>query len=294
MVIRTRKSIFVLVWLFFGLGLAGPVFSEEAGSLLFAGPNTIHYSTHVVKPILEAQHNVDPLSLFLKVSNILTDPEKGIGFNRLDPNDFFIYNWLGKIGLGFLYTLNLSPEKKRILQQWPEQFMQKNPADVFFAPSADEIIRSRAAFGCTHYARAFIAVVKALGLVKNPGNLRLVISCKADDYATALGKRDYQKTINGHQFVLIKIGSKWVAINTSKGEGIALPKDFSPEAVRPPRNIPIQFPSYPGVVFLIRKIGRDYNDDCRDNSLSALMNISRSGDPQNPEFLWERFNFEAE
>ena len=45
---------------------------------------------------------------------------------------------------------------------------------------------------------------------------------------------------------------------------------------------------YPGVVFLIRKIGTDYNDDCGDNSLTALMNISRSGDSQHAEFLWER------
>ena len=42
---------------------------------------------------------------------------------------------------------------------------------IFFAPSADDIIKTKAAFGCSHYARSFIAVVKALGLIDNPENL---------------------------------------------------------------------------------------------------------------------------
>lgn len=136
---------------------------------------------------------------------------------------------------------------------------------------------------------AFIAVVKALNLVKNPEDLRYVISCKADDYNQAMEKKDLKRTINGHQFVMMKIGSRWIAINTTKGKSTAMPEGFSPDSCMPPLNIPIKFESYHGVVLLIRKIGRDYNDDCGDNSLTALMNISRSGDPRNPDFLWNRF-----
>jgi len=186
-------------------------------------------------------------------------------------------------------TFNLSSEQKKNLKAWHSKFMQKNPADVFFAPSADEIIRTKAAFGCSHYARSFIAVVKALGLVDKPEDLRYVISSKADNYNQALEKMDSEMTINGHQFVIVKIASKWIAINTSKTEWTAMPEGFSPDFLNPPQNIPIWFESYLDVTFLLRKIGKDYNDDCNDNSLAALMNISRSGDAQDSNFKWERF-----
>ena len=68
-----------------------------------------------------------------------------------------------------------------------------------------------------------------------------------------------------------------------------MPVGFSPDSLSPPQNIPIRFESYPDVTFLLRKIGKDYNDDCNDNSLAALMNISRSGDAQDSNFKWERF-----
>ena len=170
--------------------------------------------------------------------------------------------------------------------------MQANPADVFFAPSADEIIGTRAAFGCTHYARAFMAVVKALDLISIPEDLRYVIASKADDYNCALEDQDLRATINGHQFVIVRIGSRWTAINTSKGESTPLPAGFDPDSVVPPHNIPIRFQAYPDIVFLLRRIGTDWDDGCGDNSLSALMNISRSGAPDNSDFLWDAFALE--
>lgn len=38
----------------------------------------------------------------------------------------------------------------------------------------------------------------------------------------AMEKETYQKTINGHQFVIIKIDPKWAAIHTSKGESATI------------------------------------------------------------------------
>jgi len=177
-----------------------------------------------------------------------------------------------------------------MLQRWHSKYMNDHPADVFFAPTADEIIKTRAGFGCTHYARAFIVVVKALGLVEKPEDLRYVVSSKADDYNRALEKQDLKMTINGHQFVLVKIDSRWIAINTSQREAVQMPEGFRPESCSPPSNISVRFESYPpGIVFLLRKIGKDFNDDCGDNSLSRLMNISRSGDPQDAAFKWEGY-----
>jgi len=265
------------------------VFSDDDVSLLEVTPAIRDYAINSVKPILDSYARKDKLSLLLKISEILIDPKIGVHTNGIKPSNYIIYDKLDKLKLGFLITFNLSPDQKRIIKSWHSKFMQKNPADVFFAPSADDIIKTRAAFGCSHYARSFIAVVKALDLIDEPEDLRYVISSKADDYDKALEKMDNEMTINGHQFVMAKIDFKWIAINTSKSEWTAMPERFSPDSLSSPENISIRFESYPDVTFLLRKIGKDYDDDCNDNSLAALMNISRSGDSQNSNFKWERF-----
>ena len=264
-------------------------FSEQEVSLLEVTPRIREYAINTIKPVLDSCAKRDRLSLLLKVSDILISSDLGVHTNAIEPSTFIIYDKLEKLKLGFLISFKLSLEQKNILKEWHSKFMHKNPANVFFAPSADDIVKTRAAFGCSHYARSFIAVVKALDLFDTPEDLRYVISSKADDYDKALEKKDSEMTINGHQFVMAKIDSKWIAINTSKSEWTAMPEGFSPDSFMPPENIPIRFQSYPDVTFLLRKIGKDYNDDCDDDSLAALMNISRSGDPRDSAFKWERF-----
>jgi len=126
--------------------------------------------------------------------------------------------------------------------------------------------------------------------VANPEDIRYAISSKSDNYNEALSKDDKIMTIHGHQFVIVMIAGKWVALNTSKSEWTQLPDRFTPDSVVPPKNISVQFDSYPEVTFLFRKIGKDFNDDCNDSSLIALMNIYRSGDTNNPEFNWEEYS----
>lgn len=270
--------------------LSFPASSKAVESLISVTPAIKAYALNTVKPVLDSYEKKDELSQLLKVSEIITDSKLGVHINAIEPGRFIIYEKLEKLKLGFLYTYGLSSEQKHILKAWHGKFMQTNPADVFFAPSADDIVKTKAAFGCSHYARSFISIVKALGLVKDPEDLRYVISSKADNYNQALENNDKESTINGHQFVIVNIASNWIAINTSKSEWTPMPVGFSPNSVIPPENIPIRFASYPGVTFLLRKIGNNFNDDCNDNSLAALMNIYRSGDVDNPGFLWDRFN----
>jgi hypothetical protein len=265
------------------------VFSNDDVSLIEVTPEIRDYAINTVKPLLDSYTRKDKLSLLLKVSDILIDSEIGIHKNTIKPSNYIIYDKLDKLKLAFLITFKLSAKQKENLRSWHSKFMRNNPADVFFAPSADEIIKTKAAFGCSHYARSFIAVVKALGLIDKPEELRYVISCKEDDYNKALEEKDKEMTINGHQFVIVKIDSRWIAINTSKGGWTEMPEGFSPESIGPPKNIPIRFKSYPDVTLLLRKIGKDYDDDCNDNSLEALMNISRSGDTQDSNFKWKKF-----
>ena len=138
-----------------------PVLSDDQSSLIEVTPGVLEYATGTVKPLIDSHPKRDKLSLLLKVADILIDPKTGIHTNSMEPGDFIIYDKLNTFRIGFLITLKLSPEQKRILKTWHSKYMRKNPADVFFAPSADEIIKTKAAFGCSHYARAFIAVVQA-------------------------------------------------------------------------------------------------------------------------------------
>lgn len=285
------KLFYLFIFCVFFSCAASPHFSsnKDNESLVEVTPNIREYVSHTVSPVIAAYPKNDKLSLLLKVSEILHDPQIGIDVNRIDPSTYIIYDKLDKIMLGSTILFKLSSKQKNNLKDWHLKYMQNNPADVFFAPSADEIIKNKAAFGCSHYARAFIAVVKALGMINNPENLRYAISCRADNYNQALEKSDIKATINGHQFVMVRIDSKWIAINTSKSEWTAMPEGFSPDLIAPPDNVSVRFASYPDVTFLLRKIGNDYDDDCNDNSLTSLMNIYRSGNIQSSDFRWEKF-----
>lgn len=283
---KSSKRIFVMIPAVFVFLISYSAWANGKISLLDVTPVVSDYAINIVKPILENSEKEDLLPTLIKVTTILNDPETGINQNTISPVTYMVYDKLDKIKLGFLATLSLSPEQRKILKDRHTAFMQKNPADVFFAPSADELIRTKAAFGCSHYARAFIAVVKALNLIDNPQNMRYAISCKADDYNKAFKQKDRKKTINGHQFVLIKIEQNWIAINTSKNDWVEMPKEFLPDLLSHDKNFTIHFKAYPDATFLLRKIGKDYNDDCRDNSLTALMNIYRSGNAKDSDFRW--------
>lgn len=287
------KTLHLICLLLFCSCAASPpsaLIGENGGSLLEVTPDVTEYVSYKVRPILAAYPQKDKLSSLLKVCETLIDPKTGIDVNRIEPGTYMLFDKLEKIKLGSFISFNLSPGQSSHLKDWRLKYMQNDPADLFFAPSAHEVIKSRAAFGCSHYARAFIAVVKSLGLIDHPKDLRYVVSCHSDDYNQALEKSDAKATINGHQFVMVRIDSKWIAINTSKCEWTAMPEGFSPDSVLPPGNVPVRFASYPEVTFLLRKIGKDYDDDCRDNSLTNLMNIYRSGTAKHADFKWEKFS----
>ena len=290
MIEKTKSQLVALILISHFCMVFSLAYAEGSGSLIEVTPIVEEYAFNVVKPNLDTYNKKDRLSQLLKVSEIMTDSELGVQVNAIEPSKFIIYDKLETLKLGFLYTFNLSSEQKQILIRWRSKYMSSNPTDVFFAPSANDIIKTKAAFGCSHHARSFIAVVKALHLVANPEDIRYAISSKSDNYNEALSKDDKKMTINGHQFVIVRIAEKWIALNTSKAEWTQLPDEFTPDSVAPPKNISVRFASYPEVTFLFRKIGKDFNDDCNDNSLNALMNIYRSGDSNNQDFKWKEYS----
>ena len=247
------------------------------------------YANSVVKPLISHIPKEEKLSMIQKVSEIILSKEHGVNANAVEPSKYIYYDIFDTLKLGFLVTVNLSSQQKQNIKNWHGKYMSDKAADVFFAPTASEIIKDRAAFGCTHYARVFISIINALEIIDNPGDLRYAVSCVAKDYNKAYKKQDYEMTINGHQFVMVRIDSKWYAINTSKGETIEMAKDFLPDKISPPNNTSIQFPSYPEITFLFRKIGKDNSDNIQDNSLIKLMNIYRSGESNRQSFSWNEY-----
>ncbi|MBN1384178.1 MAG: hypothetical protein JW983_04760 [Elusimicrobia bacterium] len=254
---------------------------QGESSLLSVTGNITNYANDVVLRELNTDKENDLLMQFLQIVNVLLDPDKGISSNNIKPNDFM--SWMP------LFLSTMPKEKKKIIKLLKKKYMGDHPSGIFFGPSADDLVRYRFAFGCSHYARVFIAVVKALKLVDNPENMRYAVSCLAEDYNKVLLNPKKKKTINGHQFVFVKIKNKWYAISANyPNDYIEFPKSFNLDKIDiKQKNIRIVFKSHPDKILLLRKIGRDYNDDCNDNTLKNLMNIYRSGEPDSSELKWE-------
>jgi hypothetical protein len=263
-------------------------------SLLQVTKAVNEYAQNIVKPRLNHIPSEDRLQQFLEIINVLLDPKDGIASSGLSVPDFM--NLAQKSGQQIVSPdselLDELPDNKREnLRILHNKYMLKHVTGIFFGPSAHDIIKYRSAFGCSHYARAFISIVKALNLVENPVELRYVVSSKYDDYNKCVDLKGAQcPTINGHQFVLVKIQNNWVALNTNRrNDYVVFPEGFTPDLNLKKTNIPIIFNKIPGVIFLLRKIGKDYSDDCGDNSLVGLMNISRSGESNSSELGWGKF-----
>lgn len=253
-----------------------------------------NYANETVKPKIGSIPQKDPLSQFLGIISILLDPKYGIFSNTLHPQDFMILAQKSRqqvIPSNSPLLSYLPEEKREIVRILHNKYMLNQVTGIFFGPSASDIIKYKYAFGCSHYARAFIAVVKALKLAKTPTDLRYVISSKYDDYNRCVElKGNNCPTINGHQFVLVNIKDNWIALNTNKNNDyVVFPKGFTPDMNLKKTNIPIVFKKIPGIVFLLRGIGRDYSDDPGDNSLVSLTNISRSGEAASSELVWDKF-----
>ena len=238
--------------------------------LVAVTPEIDAYAKSFVVPRLNACTN-DVLARLEAVVDVLVDGKVGVGTLGLGPQDYGRLASAAKgqavpAGSPLSFVAAEKREPMRLL------FNKYSPMPgIFFGPTASDVVKYRMAFGCTHYARAFLAVAKCLELTK-PEDLRYAISVKADEFEKLA--KDPGKTMNGHQFVIARIGGEWIAINTSrKNDTVKLPASFDPE--KP--TVKAAFASYPGVTFLIRKVGRDWNDGCGDDSLERLMGMYRTG-----------------
>ncbi|MBI4667889.1 MAG: hypothetical protein HY747_01690 [Elusimicrobia bacterium] len=233
--------------------------------------------------------------------------EKGVGSGKLAPSTFFALHGVfqGKKIRNVDEMLSrgrnipaLSNMDRGALQSHLalyNKYAKTNPKKIFFAPTASDIIEHKMAFGCSHYARTFIAIVKALKLLA-PKDIRYVVSASHKDYDTACPRKKtaYNKemTINGHQFVMIRLDGHWWFLNTSNADFEKVPAQNTDYKST---NLAVQFPSYKNNhdsghdYLLVRYIGNDYNDGACDNSLENLANISVSGNKNANKCEWTRY-----
>jgi hypothetical protein len=268
--------------------------AESKSSLLDVSGAVSKYAFSVVKPRISHIPAKDRLRQCLEIINVLLDKKVGISSSGLKVPEFMgLAQNSGQQAVSPDSELldQLPADKRETIRILHNKYMLEHPAGIFFGPSASDIIKYKSAFGCSHYARAFIAVAKALNLITDPNELRYVISSKYDDYNKCVDMKGRGcPTINGHQFAFVKIGCNWVALNTNKANDyVVFPRGFTPDLNLENTNIPIVFKKIPGIILVLRKIGKDYNDDCGDSSLKALMNISRSGDSGSAELNWGKF-----
>lgn len=252
------------------------------------------YALNIVAPKLKNNPHQDLLNQLLLVVAILLDSEEGIAISGLQPPDFMnlLMNSKNKFIEKDSETLSfIATNNREAIRELHNEYMLQDPSGIFFAPSASDIIKYKSAFGCTHYARAFIAIVKSLKLIEKPEDLRYAIACSHDDYNECVSSSDKEDfTINGHQFVFVRIKEKWIALNTNRlNDYVEFPEGFSPDIDLAKTNIPIMFNGIRNEIFLLRKIGKNYDDSCEDSSFRKLMNIYRSGDNTSSQLNWSEF-----
>ncbi|MCK5106969.1 MAG: hypothetical protein KAI33_06210 [Elusimicrobiales bacterium] len=293
-----REKILLLISLTF-IFLPGISFAE-CPSLLTVSPDIKEYALNISSGFKS------DFSIESKIKHIIKyiHGENGLNPKVFSPNGFFNLHaaFKGKNIKRIGKIKDLPKFKKpdisviKAYAQIYNKYMVPNAREIVFAPTASDIIKHRMAFGCTHYARAFIAIAKALKLFK-PEDIRYVVSSSHTDYNKACSSKgavyDGPDTINGHQFVLLRYDNSWWFINTSNKIFEKVPAknlDYRKQ------NLTVKFPSYAKNkgsghnILLVRYIGKNFNDGTCDNSFDNLMNISVSGKIDNNVCLWPEYN----
>ena len=175
------------------------------------------------------------------------------------------------------------------------------PKDLAFVVSGSEAIEHSLRDGCTTMAHLFITLAKAAGLK----DVRFVVGANVSEIRKAcfqIGKPRIQDVeIDGHMVALVKIAGRWALVNCTHFEpyssdaGVRYEiltalegKEITPESLagRILRLPSFQKENFPPSELLIAGVGKDPDDDLNVENHTALMNLSVSGDPKNPDCRW--------
>lgn len=175
------------------------------------------------------------------------------------------------------------------------------PEDAAFVVSGSEAIQYRIRDGCTTMAHVFIALAKAAGLK----DVRFVVGANVSEFKQACplstGKRLTNVEIDGHMIALVKIDGQWALVDCSYFEPYSLDEEIRYEISTSFEGRPIvpdelrgkvlKLPSFQKEIFppselLIVGVGKNPDDDLDVENHMALMNLSVSGDPNDPNCRW--------
>ncbi len=175
------------------------------------------------------------------------------------------------------------------------------PEDAAFVVSGSEAIQYRIRDGCTTMAHVFIVLAKAAGLE----DVRFVVCANVSEFRRACPLSNRNRLtdveIDGHMVALAKIDGQWALINCTYFEPYSLDEDiryeiltsFEGKPIHPDelRGKVLRLPSFQKETFppselLIVGVGNDPDDDLDVENHVALMNLSVSGDRNDPACRW--------
>lgn len=158
---------------------------------------------------------------------------------------------------------------------------------LFFGPIAEDVIRFKIAFGCSHYSRAILALIRSSGIIP-ADEVKYVVAVSTADQLKVCTVNAEEDMANGHQFLLLKLDGKWNYWNTSSPALELIPtKHQSPRMLL---NTVVKFASLHKMPdegrVVVRAIEGEDTDPICDGTLAELRNIYRSGKASDPICRW--------
>ncbi len=182
---------------------------------------------------------------------------------------------------------DVSTEQRTLYLELHNKYSRYGVDRLFFGPSAEDVVRFKMAFGCTHYARSLMTIIKELKILPEK-NLKYVAAVSAADYKKICESSSDEVMANGHQFLLVKLDKSWSYWNTSNPTLELIPASGWENWKN--HNIAILFPSHSnlpaGGKLFIRAIQKSNLDLICDDNLERLRNIYRSGSPADKDCKW--------
>lgn len=175
---------------------------------------------------------------------------------------------------------------------WRQVYDKAAPADYPFVLTGRKALELRVLDGCTTYSRAFCVLANAAGI-----EARLVGSSDLDTLRRVVrpGQEPLPGIVNGHKMVLVKLEGCWHLVNTSyyapdRDPAYEIFAELDGEPISPEtlRGKVLRLPSMQvadgrrSPELLVTSVGAPGADNLGEQSLASNMNLSVSGDPENP------------
>jgi len=218
-------SLIVRIWLLISIFnfICGIAYAKDScDKLTLAGPSVKAYAAKLEEKILKKAsvrerlghllktiHTLDPIDNNKPDLQVQAAIAEKFGADEL-PNSSLITGILKKFG-------SAAEANAEIYRQVHNLYGTKGMSFVFFGPSAEEVIRLRIAFGCSHYARALKALIIETGTLA-PVDVRYVAAVSTADKKKLCESKNQELMANGHQFLSVKIKGIWYYLNASSAD----------------------------------------------------------------------------